>query len=77
MLEFQIKKVTAQMNIMYYQTTEWEEICVEKEYGRHITNEVARTIKTSDAQRLACKAVLNNFASSIWPDNYTDKLMFS
>lgn len=37
---------------------------------------MARSIKTSDAQRLACKAALDNFASSPWPDNYTDKLMF-
>lgn len=64
------------MSMMYYQTTKQEEICVEKEYERRITNEVARSNKTSDTQQLACEAALDNFASSTWPDNYTDELMF-
>ena len=74
--EFQIKKVTTRMSMMYYQTTEWEEICLEKEYGWRIINEVTRSNKTSNIQWLACEAALNNFASSTWPDDYTDKLMF-
>ena len=52
------------MSMMYYQTTEWEEICVEKKYERRITNEVARSNKTSDLERLACEAALDNFASN-------------
>lgn len=32
MPEFQVKRVIAQMSIMYYQTTEWEEIYVKKKY---------------------------------------------
>ena len=64
------------MSIMYYQTIEWKEICIKKNYERRITNEVARSNKTSDAQRLAYEAALNNFARYTWPDNYTNKLMF-
>lgn len=76
MLEFQVKRVIAQMSMIDYQITEWEEICVEKEYERCLTNEVARSIKTSNLQQLACKAVLDNFAINTWLDNYTDEFKF-
>ena len=47
-----------------------------KKYERYITNEMARSNKTSNAQRLACEAALDNFASSTWPDNYLNELIF-
>lgn len=36
------------MSIMYYEIMEWEEICVKKEYEQRVTNEVVRSIKTSN-----------------------------
>lgn len=65
------------MSIMYYQTTKWKVIWIEKEYEQRITNKMARSIKTFNAQQLACKAVLNNFAINSQPDNYIDELKFS
>lgn len=74
MPKFQVKKVTAQMNIMYYQTTEQKKICIKKKYKQNIKNEVVRLIKTFDTQQLACKTILDNFAINTQSNNYSSKL---
>lgn len=35
---------------------------------------MVKFIKTFDAQQLACKAFLDNFAINTWPDDYTKEL---
>lgn len=64
------------MSMRYYEIIEWKKICVEEEYNQSVEYTIAKTIKTTNVQQLACQAALNNFAVNIWPNFYVEKLMF-
>ncbi len=60
----------------FHQTREWEENRVEEEYTQRIDHEVTKAIKTSDAQQLAYKTALNNFATYTLSEDCIDELIF-
>lgn len=64
------------MSIQCYKTIEWEEISIEEEYNRYMENNVARIVKTTNAQQLTCKTTLNNFTVNTRPNDCIKKLMF-
>lgn len=74
--DFELQGVTAKMSVRFHQTRKWEENRVKEEYMRRVDHEVTRAIKTSDAQRLAYKTALNNFATRTWPEDCIDELTF-
>lgn len=60
----------------FYQTRKQEKNQVEEEYMQHVDHEVTKAIKTSNAQQLAYKMVLNNFATRTQPKDYINELTF-
>lgn len=75
-LVFKFQGVIAKISMRFHQTREQEKNRVEEKYTQCIDNKVTKAIKTSDAQQLACKTVLNNFAIHTWPEDCIDELTF-
>ncbi len=48
--EFRAQKIILWISMRYYKLTEWEEICVEEKYSRHVEHTIVKTIKTTNAQ---------------------------
>lgn len=60
----------------YYKIIKQKKIHVKKEYNQYMGYTIARAVKIINAQQLACKTTINNFALNIWPNNCINKLLF-